>query len=90
MVVPVTVATTFNVAAVPRPAETLAGCVVIVAAGQFAETVTRAVVLLLPVGLQLFETRTQYDVVTVGDTVMEALVALAIGLPVLPDVPVYH
>ena len=90
MVVPGAVAITFSVAAVPIGAETDAGCVVIVGAGQFAETVTTAVTLLLPVALQLFETRTQYEVVTVGDTVTDALVAFAIGLLVLPDVPVYH
>jgi hypothetical protein len=90
MVVPVTVPATVSVAVVPIGAETLAGCVVIVGARQLAETVTTAVTLLLPIVLQLFETRTQYDVVTVGDTVTEALVAFGIGLLVFPEVPVYH
>src|SRR5947209_9438464 len=90
MVVPGAVATTFNVAAVPIAAERDTGCVVIVGAGQVAETVTTAVVLLLPIVLQLFETCTQYVVVTAGDTVIDVFVALRIGFAVLPEVPVYH
>ena len=39
---------------------------------------------------QLFDTRTQYDVVLAGLTVIDEPVAPPIGELVLPDVPMYH
>jgi hypothetical protein len=39
---------------------------------------------------QEFETRTQYEVVTDGETVSELDVPPETGDPVLPDEPTYH
>jgi hypothetical protein len=89
--VAVGLASIFNVATVPMPAETVVGCFSIVGEGQVAESVTTPVALLAPIVLQLFATWTQYAVIVeTGVTVTDELVALGIGLPGLPDVPVYH
>src|ERR1700731_2877647 len=66
----------------------LSGCVVTAGAVQLVFTVTTTV--LLSAVPQPFETRTQYDVVADGVTLIEAVVPPAIGLAVFDAVPVYH
>ena len=66
----------------------LAGCVVIDGAVQ---TVPFTMTTVLPsCEPQAAETRTQYPVVTTGETTVLVLVASGIGLEVSPWPPVYH
>ena len=61
----------------------------VIAAG--VQTVTMAAALsTVASGTQVPFTRTQYDVVEVGETVTEPDVAPATGLVVVPGVPMYH
>src|SRR5947209_4998886 len=55
-----------------------------------AVTVTVTVAVALFTAAQLFFTETQYCVVDPGKTVTDGPVAPAIGVVVVPDVPMYH
>ena len=65
-----------------------ADCESIVTGGQLL-TIAKTVPLSAG-GSQSFVMRTQYAVVTFGFTVSDDVVALAIGVAVLPELPLYH
>lgn len=86
----VPVATTLSCAELPNVIVEPLGWLVICGALHEEVTVTVAVLLFAPVALQEFITFTQYDVVTDGETWIEAVVPPPMGDDVSPAVPTYH